>query len=108
MFSAQESALLFIIAATFALILSGRWPVELVATLVLLTLAFSGLVTTQQALSGFSSAVVIVLVGLFVITRALEETGVIHWLARRLNAMGQGAEGAWWGCSWGPGRCSRW
>lgn len=87
-----EIALIAIIFATFLLIVSNRFPVELIALLVLLVLNFSGLVTPAEALSGFSSPVVITLIGLFVITKALEDTGVIHWIAARLNSVGGGAE----------------
>lgn len=92
MLSPTEVALIVIIVVTFLVILSNRLPVELVALIVLLVLGFSGIVTPEQALSGFSSSVVIVLIGLFVITRALEETGVIQAIAQRLNHLGKGSE----------------
>lgn len=91
-FTPNETLLIIIILATFILIFSGRIATELVALLVLLTLGFTGLVSTQQALSGFSSSVVITLLGLFVITKTLEEVGIIQWIAEKLNAVGKGSE----------------
>jgi di/tricarboxylate transporter len=92
MLSSHESVLVAVIGAAFFLIVTGRIPIELTALLALLALAFSGLVTSEQALSGFSSSVVITLIGLFVITKALEETGVIWRIAEKLNSVGKGSE----------------
>ena len=90
--SPNEILLVAIMVATFVLIIWNRIPKELVALGVLLSLAVTHLVTVEQALSGFSSSVVITLLGLFGITGALEETGVIHWIAERLNRLGGGSE----------------
>ena len=92
MLSLNEALLIFIIIATLALIISNRLAPDVVAILVLLTLGFTGLVTPQQSLSGFSSPVVITLLGLFVITHSLEITGVIQWIADRINNLGGGSE----------------
>lgn len=92
MLTSHESLLIAIIAALFVLIFATRLKIELIAILILLTLRFTGLVTSQQALSGFSSTVVVTLIGLFVITRALEDTGVVQWIAGRLNTIGEGSE----------------
>lgn len=92
MLSPNEILLIIIVAVTFIVIMSSRFPVEIVALGVLLVLAFTGLVTPQQAVSGFSSSVVITLIGLFVITHALEVTGVVQWIADRVNNAGRGSE----------------
>jgi di/tricarboxylate transporter len=92
MLSPAELSLLVITGITFVLILSNRLPIEIVALLLLLVLGFSKLVPADRVLSGFSSSVVITLLGLFVITKALEETGVIQGIAERLNRIGNGSE----------------
>ncbi len=92
MLTTPELILVAIIVGLFVLIFTTQLKVELIALIVLLTLSFSGLVTTEQALSGFSSSVVITLIGLFIITHALEETGVVQWIATRLNQIGGGSE----------------
>ncbi len=74
------------------LIFWNRTPTEIVALCVLLALWITGLVTTNQALSGFSSGVVITLLGLFVITGALEITGIVQLIARGIDALGRGSE----------------
>ncbi len=45
-----------------------------------------------QALSGFGQPVVITLFSLFVLTRALDKTGVTRWIAGRVQAVGGGSE----------------
>jgi di/tricarboxylate transporter len=45
-----------------------------------------------QAFSGFSQPAVITLIGLFVITRSLDQTGVIRWLAARMIRLGGQSE----------------
>ncbi len=92
MLSLNETLLIAVILGTLALIISNRLSPDVVAILVLLTLGITGLVTPQQTLSGFSSSVVITLIGLFIITQSLEDTGVIQWIAERINSMGGGSE----------------
>ena len=90
--SPQELILIFITLAAVVLILSNRVRPDVIALLVLLALGFSGVVTAEQALSGFSRSAVITIIGLFIITRGLEDTGVVQWLADRLRALGKGSE----------------
>ena len=75
--SPQEWILIAIIAITLVLIISNLLRPDLVAILVLATLPLTGLVTYQEAFSGFSRSVVITIIGLFIITQALEDVGVV-------------------------------
>lgn len=79
--SGTEYYLLGVIVAALVLIVSNRVAPDLIAMLVLLALGLREVVTPAQALSGFSSPAVITIVGLFVITAALERNGVIHRLS---------------------------
>ncbi len=81
-----------IIVATLVLIVSNRLRVDLIAILVLAVLPLTGLITYQEALSGFSRSVVITIIGLFIITQALEDTGVVQTIAGRLRKLGRGSE----------------
>jgi di/tricarboxylate transporter len=83
-FAPGEIELLLIVGAALALIIGSRLPPDLVAVLVLVALALSGLLPPDQALAGFSRPAVLTIVGLFVITATLERTGVVQWLADRL------------------------
>ena len=92
MLTPPEFTVIGIIVVTLALIAFTRLRIDLIALLVLLLVALTGLVPADAALSGFSSAVVITIIGLLVITRGLEQTGVMYWVARQLQAYGSGSE----------------
>jgi len=92
MLTTPEMAVLGIIALLFILIFATRLKIELIAIMILFILGVSGLVPPTEVVAGFSSSVVITLIGLFIITNALEETGVIQWIAQRLNRIGEGSE----------------
>jgi di/tricarboxylate transporter len=92
MLTPAEWMVLVIILILFALIFGTRLKIELIALIVLLLVTLSGLVAPHDAIAGFGSAVVLTLMGLFVITYSLERTGVVQWIANRLNNVGQGSE----------------
>src|SRR5215510_13696284 len=90
--SFQEIQLILIVAIALPLIVSNRLRPDLVALLVLLALSMTGIIPPDQALAGFSRPAVLTIVGLFVITAALEHTGVVQWLADRLARLSGGNE----------------
>jgi di/tricarboxylate transporter len=90
--SIAEYYLLFVIGVALVLIVSNRLSPDLVALMILLALGLSGIVTLEQALSGFSSPAVVTIIGLFIITGALERNGVILWLSSRLAHLAGTAE----------------
>ena len=92
MLTTPELVVLGIIGLLFVLIFATRLKIELIAIIILFILGVSGLVPPTEVVAGFSSSVVITLIGLFIITNALEETGVIQWIAERLDRIGQGSE----------------
>jgi di/tricarboxylate transporter len=75
--------LALVIAAALLLGVARLRP-DLVGLLVALGLALTGILSPEQALSGFSQAAVIAILSLFIITHGLERTGVTGWLGRRL------------------------
>lgn len=92
MLSSQEWALIGIMAAALVAIASGRIRADLVALLILISLPITGIVSPQEAFSGFSRSAVITIIGLFMITQGLEDTGVVWWIAGRLRRIGGGSE----------------
>lgn len=92
MLSPNEVILITVIVAALALILSNRVRADWVAIVVLLTLSLTGMVTFDEAKVGFSRSVVITIIGLFIVTHALEDTGVVQWVADRLKQIGRGSE----------------
>jgi len=86
--SPREIELLIVVGLALAMILSNRLRPDLVALIELLTLGISGILTSEQAVAGFSRSAVLTIVGLFVITATLEHTGVVQWLADQLARLG--------------------
>ncbi|WP_223846160.1 SLC13 family permease [Wenzhouxiangella sp. AB-CW3] len=76
---------LVILGLTLALFVSNRLRLDLVAVMALLALVFAGVISTEEALAGFSDPVVLMIAGLFVVGAALFKTGVA-------DAMGRGVE----------------
>ncbi|MEO1289691.1 MAG: SLC13 family permease, partial [Chloroflexota bacterium] len=87
-----ELMVIGIIIGLFVLIFGTRLRIEIIALIVLVTVTLTGLVSPEDAISGFGSSVVLTLLGLFIITSALEKTGVVQWIANQLNNVGQGSE----------------
>lgn len=92
MLSTNEWILIGVVAAALVLIVSNRLRPDVVALLVLLALGFTGLVTPQETLAGFSSSAVITILGLFVITEALDATGVVQGIADYIRRLGGSSE----------------
>lgn len=72
----QQFGLLFLLAVTFGLLITEWLPNDIVALLVVLVLAVTGLLSPRDALSGFSSEPAIVVASVFVLAAALEQTGI--------------------------------
>lgn len=72
----QQIIFLLIVAGTLALFISERVRVDVAAMLTLLTLAVTGILTPAQALSGFGSEPAIIVASVFVISAALNATGL--------------------------------
>lgn len=69
----------------------GRIRADVIALIALLVLTLSGILTTQEALSGFSNPIVIMMVGLFVVGGAIFNTGLAKMIGARLSRLGNGS-----------------
>ena len=76
---------LAVLALAFALLLSDLVPPDIVAVLVLVALVLTGVVAPAEAFVGFSSFAVLTIAGLMIIGEGLQRTGVVQWVARRLE-----------------------
>lgn len=65
-----------ILAASVVLLVSERLPADLVALLVVAALGLGGVLTPQEAFSGFSRAAIIVIAAILVLAAALERAGI--------------------------------
>src|SRR5688500_17833966 len=78
----QILILLCLLAAALGLFWWERVSSEVVALGLLLALAFTGLLPADQAFAGFGSDTVIMILGLLILTAALERTGVVELAGR--------------------------
>lgn len=88
----EQWLLIGLLVVAVLLLVSSRVRPDLVAFLVLALLPLTGAVSFPEALSGFSRSVVITIIGLFILSQALEDTGVIEWIADRMRHLGGGSE----------------
>ena len=91
--SPAAAFVLLVLAIATALFITERLRADLVALLVLVALSASGILTPLEALSGFSSSAVITILGIFILTEALERTGVMQTLGLALVRLGGVDEG---------------
>lgn len=80
---------LTILAGAVACFATERLPVDLVALLVLSALLGSGILTPEQAVSGFSNTATVTVAAMFVLSAGLVRTGVVSLLGKRLTAVGR-------------------
>ena len=83
---------LFIIVAAVVLFATEKLRVDVIAMLVLLTLALTGLVTAEQAFSGFSSPAVITVWAVYIVSGALFKTGVTDIIGEYIARMAGNSE----------------
>ncbi len=86
----QQIVFLLIVAVTLMLFIGERVRIDVAAMLTLLALAITGVLTPAQALSGFASEPAIIVASVFVISAALNATGVTE----RIGALIARAAGA--------------
>lgn len=77
-----------ILIAALALLISERLRADLVALLVLLALALTGLVEPLQVVSGFSSPAVLVVCAVLVLSAGLQRVGLATWLGHGMGWLG--------------------
>jgi di/tricarboxylate transporter len=73
-----------LIVVALALFIWGRVPAVLVAIGMSLALFFTGILSANQALSGFGDLTVVLIAGLFVVAAGLEASGVTTWAGQLL------------------------
>lgn len=69
----------------------GRIRADIIALIALLVLTLTGILTTQEALSGFSNPIVIMMVGLFIVGGAIFNTGLAKMIGAWLSRLGNGS-----------------
>ncbi len=89
-----EIALVFgILAAAIILFVTEVVRIDLVGLGVLVALALTGLVTSEQAIAGFSNPAVITVWAMYILSAGLARTGVSRMLGNQLMRFAKGGEG---------------
>ena len=83
---------LIVLGLTVALFIWGRIRSDVVALSALAVLMVSGVLSPTEALAGFSSSVVIMMSGLFVVGGAIFQTGLARETGKRMMGLAQGNE----------------
>jgi di/tricarboxylate transporter len=82
----QSTICFLILGAVLALFIWNRLPIGIVALSAALSLYATGILDLNQALAGFGDPVVIFIASLFVVSEALDATGVTTWVGQQLIA----------------------
>ncbi len=85
--------LFLIIAGAMILLFTEALPVEVTALLVLAALLVTGAVTPEEGLTGFSNPATVTVTGLLVMSAAIEKTGALQIVARRILKLSRHAPG---------------
>ena len=83
---------IIILISTVAMFIWGKVRADIVALTALTTLIISGVLTPAEALAGFSSPIVVMMIGLFVVGGAIMQTGLAKLIGQKLMAMSHGNE----------------
>lgn len=83
---------LVIIAIAVILFATEKLRVDVIAILVLLTLTLSGIVTPEEAFSGFASPAVITVWSVYIVSAGLFKTGVADILGQRIISLAGNSE----------------
>lgn len=83
---------LIILAITVVLFAIGKIRSDVVALCALTLLTILGILSPEEALSGFSSPVVIMMVGLFVVGGGVLQTGLAKAMSNRIMKLAAGSE----------------
>jgi di/tricarboxylate transporter len=90
--SLDLALVLLMLAAAIAMFVLGRPRMDAVALLVLAAMPFTGIVTMNEVLAGFSDPTIILIAALFVIGEGLVRTGVARRLGDWLDARAGSSE----------------
>ena len=83
---------LIVLGLTIVMFVIGKVRSDIVALSALTILILSGILTPEEALSGFSSTVVIMMVGLFVVGGAILQTGLAKVASQKIMKLASGSD----------------
>lgn len=86
------TATLIILAVTVTLFIAGKIRSDIVSLCALSALLVFGILTPEEAFAGFSSSVVIMMIGLFVVGGAIFQTGLAKAVSQRIMKCAGGSD----------------
>ncbi len=86
------TATLIILALTVMMFIIGKIRADIVALCALTALILLGILTPEEALAGFSSTVIIMMVGLFVVGGAILQTGLAKAVSQKIMKLAAGSD----------------
>src|SRR6185295_10060142 len=87
MLNAPQISFLIILVVAFTLLITERIRSDLVAVLIVLSLAVTRVLTPAEALSGFGSEPAIVVVSIFVMSAAFRQTGLAETIGQKIGKL---------------------
>ncbi len=87
--STNAILVLIILVSAVALFVTEKLAIDMVALMVLGAVLLLGLVTPEEALSGFSNSATVTVAAMFVLSAGLQRTGVLRAIGRRLFKVGR-------------------
>ncbi len=88
----DQIATLVILAVSMALLITERFPADLIALLIPVALGVSGVLTPGKALEGFGNPAVVTVAGMLVLSKALVASGAVAALGSVLQRIAGGGE----------------
>jgi di/tricarboxylate transporter len=82
----QSTVCFIILGVVIVLFIWNRLPIGIVTIGAALALYFTGILTLNQAFAGFGDPIVIFIASLFVVSEALDATGVTTWVGQQMIA----------------------
>lgn len=77
----EIAIVLSLLVAAIVLFATEKISVDIVTAILLIVLVTTGIITTREAFEGFSNDVIIILASVFVITAALQNSGILEVIA---------------------------
>ena len=72
---------------TLFLFITGRWRYDIVALIALLIVTLTGLIPVSRTFTGFSNPAVITVAAVLVLSRGLQNSGIVDWIGQQLERL---------------------
>jgi di/tricarboxylate transporter len=92
MFTLQAYITLGILAVAIGMLIFTRLRADLIGLMILLALGLSNVVDNKDIFSGFSNSAVMTILGISMVSVALQQTGATHALGKAIFRAGKGSE----------------